>query len=189
MRDYYTGDYTESTLELTRRERGFLIAIGLILIAVTITVCLILSGPARQEAPADTDRFPGGGIAVEGNLPGMSKEEILEQMQKEADENVFAFKINSRPVFGSGADKGTLRIENPGHNVYPFVVKIFLNETGEEIYNSGGIMPNYHIYRDTLTRALAKGEHAATAYIYAYSPDTNEYSGKVAVELTLIIKE
>ena len=77
----------------------------------------------------------------------------------------------------------------PGHNAYPFVVKIFLNETNEEVYNSGGILPNHHIDSDSLKRSLPAGENAATAYIYAYDPDTNEYSGKAAVELTLIVKE
>ena len=111
----------------------------------------------------------------------------MAQMQREADKGVFAFKINSRPVFSSGNSEGTLRIENPNHNAYPFVVKIFLKETSEEIYNSGGILPNHHIETAKLTKVLPKGEYPATAYIYAYNPETNEYEGKAAVDLTMII--
>ena len=133
--------------------------------------------------------FPGIGGAEAGNLPNMTEEAIREQMQKEADSGVFAFKINSRPIFNDGSSEGTLRIENPNHNIYPFVVKIFLDKTSEEIYDSGGIMPNHHINNATLTKVLPKGEHEATAYIYAYAPDTNIYSGKAAVELKIIIKE
>ena len=133
------------------------------------------------------DVFPGGGEAVEGHLPNMTEENIQEQMQREADKNMFAFKINARPLFKDGCSEGTLRIENPSHNIYPFVVKIFLDVTKEEIYNSGGILPDYHINTAKLTKNLPKGEYTATAYIYAYDPKTSEYGGKAAVELTIIV--
>ena len=132
--------------------------------------------------------FPGTGSALTGPLPGMTEAEIREQMQKEADKGLFSFKINSQPVFNDGSDEGTLLIENPNHNIYPFVVDILLNETGENVYNSGGILPNHHIRTAKLTKTLPKGNHTATAYINVYDPKTNEYRGKSAVELTLMIK-
>ena len=163
----------------------------LIIWAVTSAAMLVplflQSSPPAERNIIIGDLFPQVGDAIEGHLPSMTKETILEQMQREADKNVFSFKINSRPVFKNGSGEGSLRIENPGHNIYPFVVKIFLNETSEEIYYSGGILPNHHIDKAKLTRTLPKGEYAATAYIYAYDPQTNEYGGKSAVELTLII--
>ena len=116
-----------------------------------------------------------------------SEAEIRRQMQREADKSKFSFKINSRPTFNDGADAGTLQIENPNHNIYPFVVKIILRETGEEIYDSGGILPDHHINKAKLTKVLPKGNHRATAYIKAYDPKTNTYSGQAAVSLTLII--
>ena len=133
------------------------------------------------------DIFPKTGEAKEGHLPNMTEDAIKEQMQRAADENNFAFKINARPVFSAKSGEATLRIENPHHNIYPFVVKIFLNETGEEIYNSGGILPNHYINTAKLSKVPPKGEHGATAYIYAYDPYTNEYSGKSAVKLTLSV--
>ena len=133
------------------------------------------------------DFLPAVGEASAGHLPNMAEHDIRQQMQQEADRNVFAFKMNLRPVFKNGT--GTLRIENPGHNLYPFVVKIFLDKTREEVYDSGGILPNHHIDTARLTRVLPKGEHPATAYIYAYDPETSQYSGKSAVELILIITD
>ena len=133
--------------------------------------------------------FPNQGSAVEGHLPDMTEDEIREQMQKEADKSIFSFKINSQPLFEDGNDEGTLGIENPQHNVYPFVVEIFLNETGEKIYDSGGILPNHHIATAKLMKTLSKGTHTATAYINAYDPETKEYRGKAAAELKLLINE
>ena len=166
------------------------VAMVLISAAAVFWLASYIVRPTTNPPGADTttgDIFPGGGNAVEGHLPNMTEEDIREQMQREADKGIFAFKINSRPVFENGDAEGTLRIENPNHNTYPFVVKIFLSETEEEIYNSGGMLPNHHIDVARLTKVLPKGEHAAMAYIYAYDPETNEYGGKAAVELTLIV--
>ena len=158
-------------------------------VAVWVTVNILIPIDSLQGSDFRSGGlFPGSGSAAEGHLPDMTATEIMEQLQRKADESIFAFKINSRPVFSSGDSEGNLRIENPKHNTYPFVVKIFLNETSEEIYNSGGILPNHHIDTARLTKPLPKGTHAATAYVYAYDPGTNKYVGKAAVELTLLIK-
>ena len=157
--------------------------------AISITVSILFPiDSSRDSNTVTVDRFPGSGGAVPGQLPGMTEQDIMDQMQREADESTFAFKINTRPVFNNGNSAGALRIENPNHNAYPFVVKLFLNETAEEIYNSGGILPNHHIDTAKLTTPLERGEHAATAYIYAYDPDTGEYCGKAAVDLTVVIE-
>ena len=176
------------TLKIDEDKEFFAMVIIWIVVNIAIILPLFSQKPIAAERNIILgDLFPQVGAAIEGHLPSMTKETVIEQMQREVDKNVFSFKINSRPMFRNGAGAGSLRIENPSHNVYPFVVKIFLNETSEEIYYSGGILPNHHIDEAKLTRILPKGEHAATAYIYAYDPTTNEYGGKSAVELTLII--
>jgi len=165
-------------------------AMKIIWVVTSLAIIALMVFPAllpNEKNRLSKEIFPEIGAAKIGHLPNMTEEAIKEQMQKDADKSNFAFKINARPVFANGESKGNLRIENPGHNLYPFVVKIFLNETSEEIYNSGGMLPNHHIDEDRLVRILPKGEYAATAYIYAFDPVTNEYGGKSAVGLTLII--
>ena len=165
-----------------------LVVITLTVLAATIIWLTSYFVNPKSTNPSDNaDRFPGNGVAEQGQLPGKTEQEIMEQMQREADEGIFAFKINSRPVFATGGSEGSLRIENPAFNVYPFVVRIFLNSTNEEIYNSGGILPNHHINSARLTTVLPEGKHAATAYIHVYDPETSEFEGKAAVELTLIV--
>ena len=164
-----------------------IVIIWLVTSAAIIILLFLQSSTSIEKKIIVGDLFPEIGKSVEGHLPNMTKETIIEQMQREVNKNVFSFKINSRPIFKTGTGEGSLRIENPSHNIYPFVVKIFLDETAEEIYNSGTILPNHHINEAKLARILPKGEYAATAYIYVYDPNTNEYGGKSAVGLTLII--
>ena len=101
--------------------------------------------------------FPEGELAEDGHLPDMTDDEIREQMQMQADEPRFSFKINAEPVFESGTSEGTLRIENPNHNIYPMAVEITLAETGEKIFESGGILPSQHIDTAALMKNLSKG--------------------------------
>jgi len=172
-----------------RPNRKRIVLVVSILSLLTAAMMIYLQWSAIYPlASGITSLFPDNGGAVEGHLPNMTEQNIREQMQKEADISKLSFKINSRPVFENGSAMGNLRIENPNHNIYPFVVEIFLNETGENIYNSGGIPPNHHISTGRLLKNLPKGEHNATAYIYAYDPESLEYSGKSAVALTLVVK-
>lgn len=161
----------------------------IIILILTLHQCRYIKLPsdAPQRIIAG-DLFPGQTDAQNGNLPSMTPEEILEQMQRLADASKFSFKINARPVFEDGNSKGTLEIENPNYNTYPMVVQVFLDDTGELIYDSGGIMPNQHIAKAKLTKVLKKGTYKATAYLNAYDPDTKVYKGKSAAELIITIK-
>lgn len=145
---------------------------------------------AKQKGPLVAgDLFPGENTdAGVGQLPGLTQEQIKDQMQKEADSTKFSFKINAEPVFENGNSKGNLRIENPNHNIYPFVVKIYLDATDEQIYDSGGVLPNHYINEAQLSTALTKGAHAATAVLSVFDPDTQELLGKSEVKLTIIVK-
>ncbi|MGI6153251.1 MAG: hypothetical protein ACOYJB_05360 [Christensenellaceae bacterium] len=177
--------------EPDRKKQKRRILVGVLLLAAAIlgvvfyTIGLRGTQAGRMVAG---DIFPGSGTAQTGHLPEMTEDAIRAQMQKTADETMFSFKINAQPVFESGNSEGTLRIENPAHNVYPFVVEIYLKETGEKIYDSSGILPNHHIDTAKLNVSLEKGTHEAAAYINAYDPNTQEYQGRSAVDLSIIIK-
>jgi hypothetical protein len=110
-----------------------------------------------------------------------------QRMQRKVDEGQFSFKINARPVFETGSSAGNLRIENPNFNIYPMNVEIYLDDSQELIYNSGGILPNHHVASDTLNTNLPAGEYHATAYMNAYHPDTMEFMGKTGVKMILSV--
>ena len=183
-----TFKQTDLEAEERREKKGCIALLLLVMIAwvvVFIAWKAIICPPQYNLIAGEL--FPDVGNAIEGHLPKMTEAEIRAQMQKEADRSLFSFKINSRPIFKNGTDAGTLNIENPNHNLYPFVIEIFLSESGEKIYDSGGVLPNHHISRARLAKVLPKGEHPATAYINVYDPQTNKHSGKSAVALTIIV--
>jgi len=161
----------------------------LLILPVVVSVVLLVSGLRTGNGTGDTKRLPPIGDAAPGRLPDKSTESAMERLQKEADKSYFAFKLNTKPRFADGHSEGTLWIENPAHNPYPFVVEIYLDQTGEKVYDSGGIPPDHHITAAALMKPLPKGSHAATAYLLVYDPDTLEYRGQAAVELLLIVLE
>lgn len=123
-----------------------------------------------------------------GTIPGFSPEELQKELQKKADESLFSFNINSKPVFENGESEGNLRIANPHYNVYPITVTIQLEDTNEVIFKSGKIQPNHYIEKAKLTKNLKKGEYKAIATIEAFDPNDNEkFLGKAQAILNITI--
>jgi len=196
----------EKRLIKGKKEKRRTIILGILAVITVAMLCILLqsdifNSPDRPDSEEDSpdseqsgsivagDLFPGiGGDAKDGHLSGMTKEQIIEQMQKAADESQFSFKINSRPVFADGGSAGDLGIENPNYNVYPMVVQIFMNDTNEMIYDSGGILPNQHIDSAKLLCALGAGEYGATAVLNAYDPVSKIWQGKAQAALIITVQ-
>ncbi|EDT14804.1 hypothetical protein ACSW8Q_16175 (plasmid) [Clostridium perfringens] len=123
-----------------------------------------------------------------GTIPGLSNEELQKELQKQADESLFSFNINSKPVFENGKSEGNLRIANPQYNVYPIEVIIRLKDTNEVIFKSGKIQPNHYIEKAKLTKNLKKGDYEAVATIQAFDPkDNDKYLGKAQAILNISV--
>jgi hypothetical protein len=161
----------------------------LLILLRALHACGVYKYPWEKSVPIVAgDLFPDTGDAEDGHLSNMTPEQIKEQMQKLADAAYFSFKINARPEFESGSAAGNLGIENPRYNVYPMVVQIFLDDTGEMIYDSGGIIPDQHIDNAKLSVNLKAGTYKATAYLNAYDPDTKVWQGKQAAALIITVR-
>ena len=59
-------------------------------------------------------------------------------------------------------------------NKYAQEIVITLDETGEEIYRSGLLLPNYHIQKDKLSKNLEKGEYNCTATFVGYDTESEK---------------
>ncbi len=129
-----------------------------------------------------------GTIVKEGIIPGYTKEEIEEILQRKADESMFSFEINARPVFKDGESEGNLRIANPPYNAYAIDVEIKLDLNDKTIFKSKKLNPNQYIENAKLTKRLSKGQHEATATINAYDKETGELKGKSSAKLIINVE-
>ncbi len=147
------------------------------IIAAVVVLILLLTGGCL----AYQHFHPGEGVMLEesvkaelGQLENKSNEEIKAELNRVVEEGSMAISINVNPVFSSGDAEGSLRIENSPANKYAQEVVITLNETGEEIYRSGLILPNHHIQTDKLAVDLEAGEYEGTALFTAYEKDESD---------------
>jgi hypothetical protein len=122
-----------------------------------------------------------------GQLDNKTDEEIQAELDRVVEENMFHIAINGFPVFETGTSEGNLEIENVPNNHYSMDVQIALSDTGELIYESGLIEPNYHIQSDTLSKALEAGEYPCTATFKAYDTDTKQEIGSTGCEITVYV--
>lgn len=81
---------------------------------------------------------------------------------------------------------GTLQIENNPNNKYSQEVTITRDDTGETIYRSGLIDPNYHIQEDVLLEDLDAGDYDCTASFVAYDEE-HQAVGSAAAKIVVSI--
>lgn len=168
-----------------KKKHTALVVVVVVVLACAVVAGLLLTGVIGGLSPAE---FLTDDRAKDGAMSGLSQEDMLSQLQQSVDESTFSFKINSRPVFKNAQAEGALMIENPATNAYPMSVTIVLDDTGDVVYETKGIMPNQSIETDKLDIELKKGEYAATATIYAYDPDTKQQVGQTAAGLVITIQ-
>ncbi|MBP1043928.1 hypothetical protein I6N95_23140 [Vagococcus sp. BWB3-3] len=117
----------------------------------------------------------------------MSDKELKAAEQEVVDASKFNMVIKSQAVFESGESTGSLYIQNPVVNGYPINVVIHLDETDEEVYNSGAMSPGFEISGAKLDKILAMGDYPATATFNIYDPETNEKRGQVQAGIAIQI--
>ncbi|MEG2361373.1 MAG: hypothetical protein RSB97_06040, partial [Christensenella sp.] len=123
----------------------------------------------------------------DGFLEGRTEDEIQELINQAVEDGMFNISVNSNPVFENGKAEGSLRIENVPNNKYYMKVTVKLDDTGEIVYESKGIKQGQYIEKATLSKALAKGEYAATAVFTAVDPQTLAERGTASAQIQLSV--
>ncbi len=137
--------------------------------------------------------FGGGGddfydnAAQGGQAPYKTEEEIQAELNRIVEEGMLNISIASVIEFENGTAPGVAYIENVPSNKYVMRVTITLDDTGEVVYQSGGIKPDSYIETITLSKDLDAGSYPATATFTAYDPDTLEEVGQAAAKISLSI--
>lgn len=160
-----------------------------VMTVVLSLICLILGGAllAKSWKGETVQKIAEEEGALAGMLPGMSADEIQAELDRRVSENQLAISINSTLEFENGTSEGDIRVENSAKNHYMMVVEMYLNETGELIYRSGGIRPGYFLEKDRLDVELEKGDYPVTVHFKAYDDDNN-YMGEANAETTIHIR-
>ena len=109
-----------------------------------------------------------------GQLENKTNDEIETELNRVIEKGSMAISINMNPVFVDGTSEGSLQIENSPANHYAQEVVITMNDTGEVIYRSGLLLPNYHIQNDVLLVDLDAGDYECTATFTAYDLELAE---------------
>lgn len=169
------------------RRKGFpLFRMVVILLMVIIIALLLLQRCSADKEPENS--LDQSVRAKLGQLEGKSEEEIQAELDRVVGEGMFHVVINPEPIFRDGTSDGNLEIENVPNNHYAMVVQILLQDTGEVIYDSGLINPNYHIQKDKLDVDLDAGEYPAEGVFYAYDMDSLEEVGNTSCEMTIRVQ-
>lgn len=129
------------------------------------------------------------GNAVLGQFKGKTEEEIQEELNRVVEKGMFNISINPDIVMQNGESEADVRIENVPGNQYLMGVTIKLDSTGEVLYKSGLIEPNYHVQKVKLSKVLSKGTYEATAVFTAYELETEAETGTAAAKITISVKE
>lgn len=142
---------------------------------------------SRQPVEAALPRLQAEGNVKTGTLN--DPEGRQRELDAIVEEGMVAFSINATPYLENGKGKANLLIENPPGNGNRFTVTITRDDTGEEIYRSGYLVPEQYIDNALLDQELPKGEYACTAYFDTYRLDEDTYIGRAAAKITLYVLE
>ena len=157
-------------------------------------ICLLLlaAGAWWFLSSRDADTTADDPLALDDNatmgaLPGIDVAERQAQLQELLDESMIAFSINTNPVFATGASEGNLMLENPANNAKLVVVEIYIDETGELVYQSRALPVGSYIENVRLDKVLEPGQYAATAYFKGYREDDHSFIGQAGAAITITV--
>lgn len=126
--------------------------------------------------------------ALDGLISARSKEDVQKILDTVVEKGMFNASINPNPVFSDGNAEGDLWIENIKANHYYEKVAITLDDTGELIFQSGGIKPDQNIEKAKLDKRLKKGIYPATAAFSIIDPETLKEIGMVNVKISITVQ-
>ena len=174
-------------MEKNEKKKKFrrIMAILVVLLMLLLAGLFVWQRYAAQQN--DAALLESGVKAKIGQLEDKSNDEIAATLDEIIEEGNLSININANPVFPTGDSAGTLMIENHPNNHYNMRVSITLDNTGEEIYNSGLMPVNSHIDEDVLSTPLEAGDYDATATFVAYDVDTDAEVGRAAAKIKISV--
>lgn len=162
------------------------------LLILGTVICLLLVAAGIGFLLMSQQGTDGNGLELDDNasmgiLPGIDIAQRQAELQQQLDEGMIAFSINASPVFATGSSEGNLMLENPANNAKLLVVEIYMDDTGELIYQSKALPVGSYIENVSLDKVLEPGEYAATAYFKAYREEDGSYIGQAGAAILITV--
>lgn len=180
---YGADDYYDD--EQNRKKRGAGFYIGMSIIAIALVAGLAVGTFLFMNS---TQIVPSHRSGELGQLDGKSREEIQAELDRIVQEGMFNISIANVVQLPNGSAEGEFSIENSPANRYNMQVTITVADTGEQVYESGIIEPNYHIQYAKLDTPLPKGTYNCIATFHALDPEKNDAEvGQAAASMTIIV--
>lgn len=154
-----------------------LVAVALLCIALAAWLAFSMLGSTKDNR---------AGLA--GQLVGLSPNEVQAELDRIVEDGMFDISIASVVQVSSGGGPAELRIQNAEGNRFLMQVALTLDSTGQQIYQSGVLEPNFYIQSDTLDAQLEAGMYDATATFTALDPQTEEQVGEAAVKVLVQVQ-
>ena len=111
-----------------------------------------------------------------------------QERKKPPEPSYFRIQINAKPFADKQSGRCNLMVGNSTDNEESVLVKLFLNETGEEIYCSEVLKPGERSAYGVLSLIPELGEYEVTAVFYILQPESAEISGEIEAELLLTVE-
>lgn len=164
---------------ISRADRNELrkrIALMVLLLVVVLIILALFSYCSSSWIDED---------AQTGSLQGLTREQVIEELNKKSAEGMMNITMASEIVFASNESEGAARIQNLPSNRFDQKVTITLDKTGDILYSSGAIMPGQYIEFISLESNLPPGTHDATATFDAYKSGTRAKEGTAALRIKI----
>ena len=128
---------------------------------------------------------------VVGELPGKSLKEIQAGLEQAVEDGMLTMSINATPSGSISRDGGMVNwmIENPPDQGKLIRVEVRLEATGGLVYDTGAIRPGNYVGEAALDTGLPAGEYPCIATFYGYRLGTEEFVGKAAAQINLVLLE
>lgn len=165
-------------------KRGAGFYIGIIIAALALVAALVVGTWLFLNSTQVGNSFRDGRL---GQLDGKTEDEIRAELDRIVEEGMFNISIARTVTLETGNSEGEFRIENSPANRYNMQVDIALADTGEVIYSSDIIEPNYHIQYAKLDKVLPAGTYNCIATFHALDPETDDEIGQAACAITIIV--
>lgn len=156
----------------------------LLVAAVLLAVLAVAVSLAKCSAPAEDGMEPN---VIVGAMDGYSDEEIDAMLAKQVDKGMIAFSLNTSMHFESPSAQTAVKFENPPNNAKLTKLKLVRDDTSEQIYETGYLVPGSYVDADTFDVELDPGEYACTGYVSSYDQETKRYLGEAACAVKVTV--